>query len=135
MLKSPFDFGPVPLGQSTGPQGFNVANTGDIPLTVKVIGGVRAPFSVARWRYPQALAIGESFIVGVTFTPTEAGTFNDVLVVAFNELDATLEVPLCGEGVYLAQPERRPTGGRQNVLPWVLGGLVGAIYLYNKRRR
>ncbi len=102
---APFDFGPVEV-DSFKTDTLTVNNVGTDTLNVSsmtLVSGTSVTFDMF-FSSPVAIAPGESFKVGVQFTPQSVGTFTDTVVVVSNDPDGAFKVPLIGEGVGVPPP-------------------------------
>jgi Abnormal spindle-like microcephaly-assoc'd, ASPM-SPD-2-Hydin/Transmembrane protein 131-like N-terminal/Right handed beta helix region len=93
---SQIDFGSVSVGSSTL-RTFSVTNTGGSPLRLTNVTIVGPPFSLSLVNCPSAtLQPGSSCTLGVTFAPTQAGVFNDVVRLYDNAPDSPQTVTVTG---------------------------------------
>ncbi|MBC8077881.1 MAG: choice-of-anchor D domain-containing protein, partial [Chloroflexales bacterium] len=95
-----FDFGPVQLGSSAGPQVFTLANTGAAPLTISAL-TLSGDFSQTN-SCPVgtgSLAGGASCTISVTFTPGAAGNRSGQLTIFHDATGGSASAVLRGLGV------------------------------------
>lgn len=91
-------FGGLNVG-TTATSNITVSNTGSAPLSFGTVTLPTAPFSAqGAPTSGQTLAPGDSFIISVTFAPTDAGTYSSNLALASDGGTATLY--LSGNGAY-----------------------------------
>ncbi|MFQ6092235.1 MAG: choice-of-anchor D domain-containing protein [bacterium] len=95
------DFGEVKLGKSRDWL-FTIKNTGDSPLVVNDILSNNPDFEATYpFQFPQAVSVGGSLEVVVSFSPSTAEQIGGVLTVATNDPDEpTVPLILVGTGVY-----------------------------------
>ncbi|WP_165845663.1 choice-of-anchor D domain-containing protein [Streptacidiphilus pinicola] len=91
-------FGSVAVGASVA-QSFDIANTGNIPLTITKAAPPAAPFLVSNpISEGQVLAPGEVVHQGVTFSPTNTGSFTGVYQITGNDGQGPQNETLTGTG-------------------------------------
>jgi hypothetical protein len=81
------DFGPVPVGQTAEVLTLTVSNPGTATLVVDALSTVNAPFAPAGGSCgdaPFSVATGESCTLEFSFSPIEAGPFEEIIEVSAN---------------------------------------------------
>ncbi len=102
------DFGTVSVG-STVTRTFDIANTGNLLLTLNKAAPPAAPFIVANpVSEGQQLSPGDTIRQSVTFTPTAAGAFSGVYLITGNDGAGAKEVTLHGVATALIGPVLGP---------------------------
>ncbi|MDW5598092.1 choice-of-anchor D domain-containing protein [Conexibacter stalactiti] len=103
------DFGSLPIGASSAPATFTLANHGSAPATLPAGAASLAGLDAGAWTITDddcsgaTLAIGDDCVVTVVFAPTAAGAASATLAVGDGD-GGTLGAALTGSG---AEPARR----------------------------
>jgi hypothetical protein len=86
------------LNVTTAAQTVTVSNSGTAPVTINSIGGLGSQFAQTNTcgAFPAVLAVGGNCTIGVTFTPTSAGTKNATMSLGFAAPVASQSVTLSG---------------------------------------
>ena len=86
------------LNVTTGTQTVTVSNSGTAPVTINSIGGLGSQFAQTNTcgAFPAVVAVGGNCTIGVTFTPTSAGTKNATMTVGVAARVASQSVTLSG---------------------------------------
>jgi FtsP/CotA-like multicopper oxidase with cupredoxin domain len=86
------------LNVTTAAQTVTVANSGTAPVTINSIGGLGSQFAQTNTcgAFPAVVAVGGNCTIGVTFTPTSAGTKNATMTIGFAAPVASQSVTLSG---------------------------------------
>jgi len=86
------------LNVTTAAQTVTVSNSGTAPVTINSIGGLGSQFAQTNTcgAFPAVVAVGGNCTIGVTFTPTSAGTKNATMTVGFAAPVASQSVTLSG---------------------------------------
>ena len=95
------DYGEVKLGKSRD-WVFTVRNIGESPLIINGVLSDKADFATTfPFQFPQAVSVGESLEIVVTFEPSDVGGISGVLTVATNDPDEQeVHLNLIGWGIY-----------------------------------
>jgi hypothetical protein len=86
------------LNLTTTAQTVTVSNSGTATVTINSIGGLGSQFAQTNTcgAFPAVVAVGGNCTIGVTFTPTSAGTKNATMTVGFAAPVASQSVTLSG---------------------------------------
>lgn len=95
------DFGSIQVGVTAGPQNITVTNTGEEPLNfsgIQLGGDASQVYSMIDGCSGTTIAIGDSCVIEVFFTPTSDGTFNATITITSNASNSPQTVTLTGIG-------------------------------------
>ena len=86
------------LNVTTAAQTVTVSNSGTAPVTINSISGLGSQFAQTNTcgAFPAVVAVGGNCTIGVTFTPTSAGTKNATMTLGFAAPVASQSVTLSG---------------------------------------
>jgi hypothetical protein len=100
VVPSSFDFGEVVENQSTTTT-VTVSNIGNLGLAINGIAlGTGADFSLDTGNCGSTIAAGENCTIGITFSPTAGGVFNDTLTIDSTDPDSPMvDVTVTGTGL------------------------------------
>lgn len=96
-LPASISFGPSAIGSTSAAQTVTVANSGGTTLTT-LAATVTAGFAIATNTCSATLAAGATCQLGVTFSPTAAGSVTGTLTISAANLTKSLTVSLSGQG-------------------------------------
>ncbi|MGC2635986.1 MAG: choice-of-anchor D domain-containing protein [Acidobacteriaceae bacterium] len=91
------DFGGLAVGSTSGPQSVTVTNSGGYPIN-SLAPVATTGFAIASDNCPPTLDVGTACQVGLTFSPTTAGSVAGTLTVSATNLPHAMVVALAGAG-------------------------------------
>lgn len=133
-----FDFGTIPVGQSSPSQPFVLSNVGAVAVSVTAITVAGGAYAIASSDCPQggSLAAGVSCTIQVACAPAAVGPLPGSLAVATDAGDLSSTLQCAGAGVTPpAAPTPVPVNGRWSLLLLVTGVLALALAGLGRRGR